>query len=173
VLIGGYAEKPTNPTKNTFIFAGWFTDDATFMIPWSFDDPVMYDMILYAEWGTVVPLKPDVDVDLPKTLLFLLPGLFLIIPLMRSLSLNAVVKGIVRCGNEVVKGAVIEYNISGGDVETTTTDEEGNFSIRTALGHEITITGVNNDGYGVDGKLPATAVVEKTTSVMDIRMQKR
>jgi hypothetical protein len=120
-----------------------------------------------------VPVAADDSDDFLKTLVFLMLctiGAFMLLAMLRK---DAEVKGIVTSNGEGIEGTVVEYNISGGRTGTVMTDEEGNFSIKTSLGHELTITDVDKDGYKVDGKLPATAVVEKTTAAMEIRMLKK
>ncbi|MDR0877385.1 MAG: InlB B-repeat-containing protein [Treponema sp.] len=52
---GGYAADPgapaVIPASPPDIFAGWYTDDGTFLVPWTFaSDPVTADITLYAKW---------------------------------------------------------------------------------------------------------------------------
>ncbi len=50
VLNGQEAEKPANPTKDGFVFVGWYTDDA-YTTAWSFATQVVTgDVKLYAYW---------------------------------------------------------------------------------------------------------------------------
>ncbi len=43
-------EKPTDPTKDGFIFEGWYTDN-TYSTEWNFSNVIQSDMTLYAKWG--------------------------------------------------------------------------------------------------------------------------
>jgi uncharacterized repeat protein (TIGR02543 family) len=49
VAYGEKAEEPAHPVKEYHSFAGWFMDTAMTM-PFSFEMPVMADMMLYAKW---------------------------------------------------------------------------------------------------------------------------
>lgn len=72
---GTLINKPADPSKNGFIFSGWFSDEALTM-PFNFNtDSVNANMMLYAKWvpvvGNVTPLPstPDKPVltDKPAT----------------------------------------------------------------------------------------------------------
>ncbi|MDR2866330.1 MAG: InlB B-repeat-containing protein, partial [Methanomassiliicoccaceae archaeon] len=52
---GDKATKPADPEMIGYLFAGWFTDDVTFLSEWDFDDPVLADMVLFAKWT----INPD------------------------------------------------------------------------------------------------------------------
>ena len=55
---GSHLDKPTDPTKEGYVFAGWYKDIA-FTMPWDFaTDVVEDDMTLYAKWIAVE--KPPV-----------------------------------------------------------------------------------------------------------------
>ena len=41
---------PTAPTKESNTFAGWFSDDPTFLVPFTASTPVTADITLYAKW---------------------------------------------------------------------------------------------------------------------------
>ena len=43
--------KPTDPTKNGYIFAGWFTDNGTFNNEYTFTTMPLNGIILYAKWS--------------------------------------------------------------------------------------------------------------------------
>ncbi len=49
VEIGGKAVKPTNPTKEGFTFAGWYTD-STFNTAFDFNSTIEASITLYAKW---------------------------------------------------------------------------------------------------------------------------
>ena len=48
------AERPEDPTKDGYTFAGWYRE-ASFVTPYDFDDLVNADMILYAKWNKIAP----------------------------------------------------------------------------------------------------------------------
>ncbi|WP_035358059.1 InlB B-repeat-containing protein, partial [Acholeplasma equifetale] len=51
LFLGDLVTKPADPTKEGFIFAGWFVDNETFLIEWDFENTqVDSDIILYAKW---------------------------------------------------------------------------------------------------------------------------
>lgn len=58
------ANKPTDPTKAGYLFAGWFTDKA-FTMPYDFTKQVKGDITLYAKWEElIVPCNwPFTDVS--------------------------------------------------------------------------------------------------------------
>ena len=56
VPFNGYAEKPDDPTKEGFTFAGWYLDDSEY----DFDTPVTGDITLIAKWEEI---KPDTATD--------------------------------------------------------------------------------------------------------------
>jgi uncharacterized repeat protein (TIGR02543 family) len=42
---------PADPTKSDYVFAGWYQDDETFLVPWDFaTDVVTAPITLYAKW---------------------------------------------------------------------------------------------------------------------------
>jgi len=47
---GERVKRPTDPTKYGFRFAGWYTDNVTFMFPYNFDFVPLEDMTLHAKW---------------------------------------------------------------------------------------------------------------------------
>lgn len=51
-LVGGsLVIEPTDPTRTGFVFAGWYTDDSTFVDAFDFiNDTVSSDFTLYAKW---------------------------------------------------------------------------------------------------------------------------
>ena len=55
----GYVTKPTDPTKEGFVFAGWFIDD-TYSAEFDFDnDTVVSDYTLYARWRGLIEVTFD------------------------------------------------------------------------------------------------------------------
>ncbi len=48
---GGTITLPTNPTKDGFIFGGWFTDDDTFKNQFDAKTPITANITLYAKWN--------------------------------------------------------------------------------------------------------------------------
>ena len=54
VIGGNTIAEPSAPTLSDNIFAGWYTDDVTFSIPWVFtSSTVVSDLTLYAKWDEV------------------------------------------------------------------------------------------------------------------------
>ncbi len=51
---GEKATKPTDPTKEGFVFDGWY-QDATLSVVFSFDTPITADITLYAKWTEDTP----------------------------------------------------------------------------------------------------------------------
>ncbi|MEG0327957.1 MAG: InlB B-repeat-containing protein [Erysipelothrix sp.] len=49
---GQKVKEPNSPTKNGFVFSGWYSDKDLEVI-WSFDNPTTEDMTLYAKWSPV------------------------------------------------------------------------------------------------------------------------
>ncbi|MBO6133155.1 MAG: InlB B-repeat-containing protein [Lachnospiraceae bacterium] len=55
----GLVEEPVNPTKNGYVFNGWYVDSG-FTTPWDFDhDRVSSNLTLYAKW-TEIAKEPEV-----------------------------------------------------------------------------------------------------------------
>lgn len=54
LLLGSYATEPYNPTRAGYSFCGWYTDPGL-TIPWSFSNPVITDVTLYACWNALAP----------------------------------------------------------------------------------------------------------------------
>lgn len=57
VLKGATVNRPADPVKEDFFFAGWYTDEDLTQ-PFDFSTPIMDNMTLYAGWG-----KPDLAID--------------------------------------------------------------------------------------------------------------
>lgn len=53
VELGSAIIEPTEPTKDGYDFMGWYMDQE-FSIAWNFEDAVMNDMTLYAQWSIKV-----------------------------------------------------------------------------------------------------------------------
>ena len=51
VIAQGRATRPADPFRSGKIFAGWYTDDGTWLNPWSFETAVDEDTQLYAAWA--------------------------------------------------------------------------------------------------------------------------
>jgi len=43
-------QKPANPAKANYHFAGWYVDNGTFQIPWDFNKIPAIELTLYARW---------------------------------------------------------------------------------------------------------------------------
>lgn len=52
------ATKPNDPTKQCYIFDGWYTDDGTFENEWDFNTPINENITLYAKWIEDPNCKP-------------------------------------------------------------------------------------------------------------------
>lgn len=50
IEVGELATEPEAPTKEGYVFEGWFTDDETFLVAYVFATPVADDITLYAKW---------------------------------------------------------------------------------------------------------------------------
>lgn len=51
IVSGTKIQKPTDPTRSKFVFAGWFTDNMTFVKEWNFTESlVTSDTTLYVKW---------------------------------------------------------------------------------------------------------------------------
>ena len=77
---GTTVNKPINPTKQGYQFAGWHVDNKTFKNSWNFNTPVTNDKVLYARWTK--NSKPPVEktkVKIPKTgnEILLISGMFI------------------------------------------------------------------------------------------------
>lgn len=63
----GKVTKPTDPTKQYFVFGGWYSDEGL-TSAWNFDtDTVTADVTLYAKWTSVNWIELDGDDKLPPT----------------------------------------------------------------------------------------------------------
>jgi uncharacterized repeat protein (TIGR02543 family) len=55
---GNLATRPANPERAGYDFAGWFTDNGTFLNEWNFaTDIVTQDTTLYAKWSSTTGIK--------------------------------------------------------------------------------------------------------------------
>ena len=63
VIKGNKAVKPTDPSKDGYLFVGWYTD-SSLSTPFSFDTPIESNMILYAKW---TPKAPETDETIEYT----------------------------------------------------------------------------------------------------------
>jgi len=55
VLHGAQISMPVAPTKDWYLFSGWYTDNDTFAKPWASSNPVIESFTLYVKWD-VIPL---------------------------------------------------------------------------------------------------------------------
>jgi hypothetical protein len=65
------------------------------------------------------------------------------------------VSGKVAVDGEGLAGAEVTYRIGSDSTKTTTTDANGNYSIKTLVGETMTITSVGLIGYAVSGSMPS------------------
>ena len=63
VIKGNKAVKPTDPSKDGYLFVGWYTDSGL-SESFSFDTPIESNMTLYAKW---TPKAPDTDETIAYT----------------------------------------------------------------------------------------------------------
>ncbi|MDR2835563.1 MAG: InlB B-repeat-containing protein [Bacteroidales bacterium] len=57
-----FAVEPTQPTRQNYIFGGWFTDNSTFTNQWIFTtNPVVSNITLYAKWQTTISLSDNFE----------------------------------------------------------------------------------------------------------------
>ena len=50
VLHGGTINKPADPSRNGYVFGGWYADENTFTKKWDFNKAVIESFTLYAKW---------------------------------------------------------------------------------------------------------------------------
>jgi uncharacterized repeat protein (TIGR02543 family) len=63
---GEKIDEPATPTRDDYIFDGWFTDNETFTNKWNFTENVVTeDVTLYAKWNNVEDTDPDCDCPTP------------------------------------------------------------------------------------------------------------
>jgi uncharacterized repeat protein (TIGR02543 family) len=66
LIKGEKVQRPTDPYRDSDIFLGWFEDDKTFEIEWSFLTIPTKDLTLYAHWEEITITKADgAQVDTP------------------------------------------------------------------------------------------------------------
>lgn len=53
------ATEPADPALLAHLFAGWYTDDATFEAPFDFETPIVANITLYAKWNEAVTVTFD------------------------------------------------------------------------------------------------------------------
>jgi uncharacterized repeat protein (TIGR02543 family) len=58
---GETATEPTDPTRTGFEFAGWYTDDTTFLNLYNFANEVTEEITLYAKWNEIYDITYNLD----------------------------------------------------------------------------------------------------------------
>ena len=59
---GKTAVKPADPTKEGYIFGGWYADEEC-TTEWSFDTPITSDITIYAKWTEEAITPPEVEYE--------------------------------------------------------------------------------------------------------------
>lgn len=57
---GGYATEPTDPTRENYIFDGWYSD-SSLSAEWSFTTSITADITLYAKWVSTAGGLTDME----------------------------------------------------------------------------------------------------------------
>lgn len=67
VAYGTAAQEPDDPTKDSNVFRGWFTDNTTFLHKHNFETLIYDALVLYAKWVTAVTLSFEENGGSPVT----------------------------------------------------------------------------------------------------------
>ncbi len=63
---GDKVTEPTDPTKDGYVFIGWYTDNGTFENSYNFDTAVTGKLTLYARWQEIIGNKEDSYISVPN-----------------------------------------------------------------------------------------------------------
>ena len=125
---------------------------------------------VYAESVTIEVFfaEPAVSGSFTAAVLAALILFTIFLALLLFVGVNYNVCGTVLLNEKGVKGAVIEYYVSGEKM-TSVSDRNGGYRIKAKAGSEVTVTAVTAEGCEYRGELPMSFFLEKTTQT-DFRM---
>lgn len=121
VSYGSNVEIPDNPTREGYVFAGWFTDEELTQA-YAFDEPVTGDLTLYADWYVDAPNVTMDDMENGRA----------------TYSIRDNGDGTY----DVTISAVPSFGYSATDINITPRD---NYSTDNQNGNSFTIYGVTDD----------------------------
>jgi len=170
VLKGELVPRPASPTRASFTFDKWYTDEA-FEQEFSFDTPVDSDLTLYAKY-TPVPVVVAEEGGFNWLLLLIPLALLLILFL---LWMRPSVYGTITYNGEGVSDVTIEYTIKKKNSEETISKQavnkkSGKYRIIVSMGAEFTFTVIAKDGHTVS-EIPATFVIEKRSTEVNFTVK--
>lgn len=135
----GYIKKPTDPTRENYMFTGWYYNDELY----DFSKPVTSDITLEAKWLELVDVS---SIELDQTKL--------------TLGVGKKAKLIVTIKPENARDKSVTWSSSNTDVVTV--DKNGNVTAIKAGTATITVT-------TKDGKYKAEAEVTVQTDVVNVK----